>query len=118
MHDRRKKSEVTLDEVFSPRGVAVVGVSNAKLAFAEMVVHALKEALFPAVYPVNPKYEEVLGLPCYPNLGAIPGVVDHVVVNIPAESVLGLLEECSAKGVKSVHFFTAGFGESGYAERA
>jgi len=118
MDDRPKKSEVTLDEVFCPRGVAVVGVSASKLAFAEMVVHALKEAGFPAVYPVNPKYQEVLGLPCYPNIEAIPGVVDHVVVNIPAESVLGLLDECSAKGVKSVHFFTAGFGESGYSERA
>jgi acetyltransferase len=118
MHDQPKKSAVTLDEVFSPQGVAVVGVSTSKLAFAEMVVHALKEAGFPAVYPVNPKYEEVLGLPCYPNIGAIPGVVDHVVVNIPAESALGLLDECAAKGVKSVHFFTAGFGESGYTERA
>lgn len=110
---------VSLDEVFSPRGVAVVGASGApKLSFAEMVVHALKEAEFPAIYPVNPKYTEVLGLRCYPNLLSIPGVVDHVVVNIPAESALELLDQCAAKGVRSVHFFTAGFGESGVTERA
>jgi acyl-CoA synthetase (NDP forming) len=41
-----------------------------------------------------------------------------VVVNIPAESALALLDDCAAKGVRSVHFFTAGFGESGRAERA
>ena len=110
---------VPLDEVFSPRGVAVVGASGAeKLSFAELVVRALEEAEFPAIYPVNPKYREVLGLPCYPSITAIPGVVDHVVVNIPAESVLKLLDECAEKGVRSVHFFTAGFGESGYQERA
>ena len=110
---------VSLDEVFSPRGVAVVGASGApKLSFAEMVVHALKEAGFPAIYPVNPKYTEVLGLRCYPDLVSIPGAVDHVVVSIPAESALELLDQCAAKGVKSVHFFTAGFGESGLTERA
>jgi len=83
-----------------------------------MVGLSLKEAGFPAVYPVNPKYDEIFGLPCYPNLQAIPGVVDHVVVSIPAEAALALLDDCAAKGVKSVHFFTAGFSESGYAERA
>jgi acyl-CoA synthetase (NDP forming) len=40
------------------------------------------------------------------------------VVNIPAESALALLDDCAAKGVRSVHFFTAGFSESGYGERA
>jgi acyl-CoA synthetase (NDP forming) len=108
----------TLDELFCPQGVAVVGVSPLNLAFAELVVHSLKEAKFPAIFPVNPKYKEVLGLPCYASLRDIPGAVDHVIVNIPAESVLKLLDDCAAKRVKSVHFFTAGFGETGDAERA
>jgi acetyltransferase len=116
---RMDVERVSLDEVFSPRGVAVVGASGAqKFSFAEMVVHALKDAGYPAIYPVNPKYTEVLGLRCYPDIVSIPGVVDHVVVNIPAESALELLDQCAAKGVRSVHFFTAGFGESGLAERA
>jgi len=109
----------SLAEIFSPRGVAVVGVSQVdETSFGRGVVLSLKRAGFPAIYPVNPKYTELLGLPCYPSLPAIPGVVDHVVVSIPAESALALLDDCAAKGVKSVHFFTAGFGESGYAERA
>ncbi|MCP4751388.1 MAG: hypothetical protein GY866_10875 [Proteobacteria bacterium] len=115
---RIERKEVTLDEVFSPRGVAVIGVSATNMSFAEMVVHALQTAEFPAIYPVNPKYEEIMGLRCYPSVLDIPGPVDHVVVNIPAESSLALLDECAAKGVKSVHFFTAGFGESGYEDRA
>jgi len=102
-----------LEEIFSPRGVAVVGASPGNLSFAELVVYALKEAKFPAVFPVNPKYKEVLGLPCYASLTDIPGAVDHVIVSIPAESVLKLLDDCAAKRVKSVHFFTAGFGETG-----
>jgi len=107
----------TLDEIFSPRGIAVVGASPSNLSFAELVVHSLKEAKFPAVFPVNPKYKEVLGLPCYPNLTDIPGPVDHVIVSIPAEAVLNLLDDCAAKRVRSVHFFTAGFGETGDAAK-
>ncbi len=113
--DSRK---ITLDEVFSPRGIAVVGVSVNKLGFAEMVVHSLKEARFPAVYPVNPKYSEVFGLPCYSNILDVEGPVDHVIVNIPTGKVLELLDQCAAKGVRSVQFFTAGFGESGLKDRA
>lgn len=113
------QTAVSLDDLFAPRGVAVVGASGpGKLGFSSIVLQALKDAGFPAIYPVNPKYGEVMGLRCYPDLASIPGVVDHVVVNIPAESALALLDECAAKGVRSVHFFTAGFGESGLAERA
>ena len=111
------KSQVSLEEVFSPRGVAIVGVSNSRVNFAEMVLFALIEAEFPNIYPVNPKYEDVQGLPCYPSILDIPGPVDHVVVNIPAEASLKLLDECTEKGVRSVHFFTAGFGESGEKDR-
>ncbi len=108
----------SLEEVFSPRSIAVVGVSGSGRNFASGVLVALKEAGFPRVYPVNPRHAEVLGVTCYPGLLAIPDVVDHVVVSIPAESVLALLDECATKGVRSVHFFTAGFSESGEAERA
>jgi len=119
--DTRNRPEVhgvmpTLDEIFCPRGVAVVGASPLNLSFAELVVHSLKEAKFPAVFPVNPKHKEVMGLPCYANLTDIPGAVDHVIVSIPAGSVLKLLDDCAAKRIKSVHFFTAGFGETGEAE--
>jgi acyl-CoA synthetase (NDP forming) len=107
-----------LDEVFSPRGVAVVGVSAAGRGFANGVLASLIAAGFPAIYPINPRYTEVMGLPCFPSLQSVPGVIDHVVVSIPAESALSLLDDCSAKGVKSVHFFTAGFSESGIEERA
>jgi acyl-CoA synthetase (NDP forming) len=114
-----KTRQPSLAELFSPRGVAVVGASPvAGMSFATHVVQSLKDAEFPAIYPVNPKHAEVLGLPCYPSLRAIPGVVDHVVVSIPAESALALLDDCAAKGVKSVHFFTAGFSETGDTRRA
>lgn len=103
----------SLDEVFAPRGVAVVGASATGGNFATGVLMSLQAAGFPAIYPINPKYSEVLGLPCYASVNDVPGPVDHVVVGIPAEAALSLLDDCAAKGVRSVQFFTAGFSESG-----
>ncbi len=120
----REKKGPGLDKLFSPRGVAVVGASTTKDAvmgaasFPNQAVQVLKEAGFPAVYPVNPKYPEIQGLPCYPDLDSIPGVVDHVIVSIPAEAMLKLLDDCGRKGVRSVQIFTAGFSESGETEGA
>jgi acetyltransferase len=122
MEKQAEAKQISLEEVFTPRGIAVVGASvhslEGGISFGGLVVLSLIQAGFPAVYPINPKYSDILSIPCFPNLLAVPGVVDHVVVNIPAEACLKLLDECAVKGVRSVHFFTAGFGESGYKDRA
>ncbi|HLB28861.1 MAG TPA: CoA-binding protein, partial [Dehalococcoidia bacterium] len=113
-------SAASLDIIFHPRNVAVVGASAAaagstySLGFGTGYISSLKARGFQGpIYPVNPKYREVLGLPCYPSLLAIPGPVDHVVVCIPVARVLELIDDCVRKGVRSVQFFTAGFAEAG-----
>ena len=83
-----------------------------------MFVRALQYMDFPGpIYPINPRAQEVLGLPCYPSLLDVPGPVDHVISSIPASAVLELMDHAAAKGVHSVHFFTAGFRETGEEER-
>lgn len=114
-----KISSFTLDEIFHPRSVAIVGASPDNLmSFAAWAVSSLKEAGFPFIYPVNPRHSEAFGLTCYPSVSAIPGPVDHVIVCIPAVKSLDVLDDCARKGVMSVHFFTAGFSESGEKNRA
>src|SRR3989304_2687973 len=71
----------------------------------------------PSPHPLNPKAQEVLGLRCYPSLLDVPGPVDHVISSIPASGVLELMDHAAAKGVRSVHFFTAGFRETGEKDR-
>jgi len=113
--------QATLDEVFSPRSIAVVGASTAKaknVIFSRFAVECLIDAGFPAIYPVNPNHTELFGLHCYASILDIPGPVDHVIISIPANSALSVLDDCAAKGVKSVHIFTAGFSESGEEDKA
>ncbi len=115
------RGPLALDYVFHPRAVAVVGVSPQQPGFASVgatFVTALKEAGCPAVYPVNPKYQEIEGLKCYASILDIEGPVDHVISSVPARIVPQLVEDCIAKGVKTIHFFTAGFSETGEEEMA
>ncbi len=52
------------------------------------------------IIPVNPKYPEILGEKCYPELAAIPGGADIVDVFRRAESAPGLAREAVAIGAK------------------
>jgi acyl-CoA synthetase (NDP forming) len=109
-----------LDYIFRPRSVAVVGVSAKPRDWGggNMFLAGLQQFGFPgALYPVNPNVDEVRGLRCYPSLSAIPGPVDHVISSIPATGVLPLMDDAAAKGVHSIHFFTAGFRETGEQDR-
>jgi acyl-CoA synthetase (NDP forming) len=101
-----------LEDVLHPKSVAVAGASN--VGSGGRFVTALRELGFKGnIYPVHPKYKEVHGAKCYPSVSDIPGPVDHVISSIPATQVLNLLDDCAKKGVKSIHFFTARFSETG-----
>lgn len=105
-------SFASLDFMFHPRSIAVPGASTQDGPGS--FIAAIKEMGFTGdLYPVNPKAEEIAGLKCYPRLLDIPGHVDHVISSVPLRFVEQLMEECIAKDVKSVHFFTAGFSETG-----
>ena len=105
-------SFAALDYLFHPRSIAVVGASTQDGPGS--FVAALKEMGFAGpLYPVNPKADEIQGLKCYPRLTEIPGDVDHVISSVPLRFVEQLVEDCAAKHVKVLHFFTAGFSETG-----
>jgi acyl-CoA synthetase (NDP forming) len=112
----KKKHPHPLDYIFHPRSVAVAGVSSRQRLWGggEMYVRALQAAEFPGpIYPLNPNAQEVHGLQCYPSLLDVPGPVDYVISSIPWKGVKELVEHAAAKGVRAIHFFTAGFRETG-----
>lgn len=66
-----------------------------------------------ALYPVNPRYTELDGLPTYPTIGDVPGSVDMALVIVPAPLVVSVLEQCAAAGVGAAMVITSGFAERG-----
>jgi acyl-CoA synthetase (NDP forming) len=119
--ETKPEVQPSLDHIFHPRSVAIAGVSTQQPGFAGVgmgFLLSLMELGFPAVYPVNPKYPEIEGLKCYASILDIEDSVDHVISSVPAHIVPKLVDDCIAKPVRSVHFFTAGFRETGDAEMA
>lgn len=100
--------------VFSPRTVAVIGASADLTQIGGRAVQTLLAHGFQGeIYPINPKYAEVAGLRCYPNVRSVPAEVDLAVIAIGAAHVPGILRQCGEKGVHSALIFSAGFAETG-----
>ncbi len=105
---------MSLRRTLDPRSVAVIGASRVETKRGFQSIRTLLEDGFEgAIYPVNPKEESVLGLPCYPSIGAIDGPVDLALITTPARTLPGILEQCADKGVAGAVIIAGGFGEMG-----
>jgi len=109
----------TLEEIFHPQAIAVVGASGDPTTSGyHFTRHLLDYGYRGRIYLVNPNRSEVLGIKAYPSLRDIPGSISYVICCIPAPGVLSLLEDCAQKQVKAVHLFTARFSETGRSQAA
>jgi predicted CoA-binding protein len=89
-------------EFLTHKRVAVTGVSRHPGSHGSNVVYErLKERGYDVV-PVNPNAEEIDGDRCYPDLHAIPGGVEAVVIGTRPERALRTVEECADLGIKDV----------------
>jgi acetyltransferase len=66
-----------------------------------------------AVYPVNPRASEILGLPCYPDIEAVPDPVELAVLMTPAAVCPDVLEACGRRGIRAAIVISGGFREVG-----
>jgi len=99
--------------LFEPRVVAVVGASRRRGRIGAEVFFNLRRSFRGTVVPVNPGADAIDGLPAYPSVSAIPGDVDLVVIVVPAEQVLAVVDDCIAKRVRGLVVISAGFSETG-----
>jgi len=108
-----------MEAVFHPRSVAVVGASTNPDSPGQDYVRSLLDLGYEgAIYPVNPRAPEILGLRAYPSLRDVPGTVDYVISCIAAEGILDVVEECREKKARVLHLFTGRFSETGRREGA
>ena len=104
----------TLDPIFEPKTVAVVGASDAVGSIGRTIVWNLLSSPFGGtVYPVNPNRSSVLGVKAYPRLADLPEAIDLAVVATPSESVPGVIGECVDAGVGGAIVIASGFREVG-----
>ena len=103
-----------LDAIFRPQSVALIGASGTPGKLGYDILYNLINAGFDGpIYPINPKADELLGLPAYQDIGSTPTPADLAVVVIPSRMVTGAIEQCGKAGVKSAIVVTGGFAEAG-----
>ena len=101
-----------LDPFFYPRSIAVVGASQDTTKPSGIILKNLLHGFNGAIYPVNPKYPGLLGIPCFPSVKDIPDNVSLSVCITPTTTIPSLLREHAVKGIHHVIIATAGFGET------
>ncbi|WNV88251.1 acetate--CoA ligase family protein [Umezawaea sp. Da 62-37] len=103
-----------LSALFRPRAIAVLGASGRPgNPFARPLTYLVEHGFAGAVYPVNPGYQTLEGLTCYPSLDDLPGEVDLVLMLVSASEVVRLLPAVARAGAKAAVVFASGFAETG-----
>jgi len=114
-----KSPRESLDAMFSPSSVAVVGATDRPGTVGLTVLQNLLNPAFQGrVYPVNPQRAEILGVKAFKKIGDVPEAVDLIVLATPAATIPGLIGECIAAQAKSAVVISAGFKERGAAGSA
>lgn len=101
-----------LDRFFTPRSVAVIGVSASPGKSGNVVIrNILANGYMEKIYLVNPKGGEILGMPVQPSIASLPEGIDLAIIVLPAKETPQALRECAAKGIKQIVLLAGGFAE-------
>ena len=110
----RPTEKQSLEALFNPDSVAVIGATERPGTVGRTVLHNLLNPAFHGrVYAVNPQRPEVLGAKAYKIVREVPEPIDLAILATPAATIPGLIGECIEIGVKSAVVISAGFREHG-----
>ena len=103
-----------LERFFNPRSIAVIGASQDLITISGQPLHHLVSHYYAGrLYPVNPKYQEILGVKCYASIEALPETPDLALILINSSRAAEMLSACGKKGVRFAIVFSSGYSEVG-----
>lgn len=106
----------SVEQILRPSSIAVVGASDDPGRIGGRPIRILLDRGFEGpVYPVNPKYETVQGLPCFPEIAALPDGVDLYIICLAADAAITAVEQAATRGARAAVIFSGGFAETGAA---
>jgi len=102
-----------LDRLFRPRSVAIVGASDNERRIGGRPLRILRQRGYTGdIYPVNPKYDTVQGIPCHPDIESLPQGIDLYLICVAAEAATDAFERAAAHGAGTAVVFAGGFAET------
>jgi acetyltransferase len=100
--------------MFAPRSIAIIGASRRQGTLGRMFLDAVLQLNFKGkIFPVNPKSSEIEGIPCFPDIAALPETPDLAVILIAKEYVLDTIDSLGEKEIRNIIVISAGFRETG-----
>jgi acetyl coenzyme A synthetase (ADP forming)-like protein len=103
-----------METFFNPPSVAIVGATEKPGSLPGIILKNIMDMGFKGrIYPVNPKYQNVFGLRCFPSLLDIPDAVALTVIAIPAQFVADIMKQQAQKKIQYSIIISAGFREMG-----
>jgi len=103
-----------LDKLFHPRAIALVGASEKAGQVGTALLRNLIQGGFKGrLYPINPKYTQVMNIRAYGSLNDVDDQVDLAIIAVPIDQVPGVVRECSNAGVKTAIIVSVGGKETG-----
>jgi len=103
-----------MEQLFNPRGIAVVGASaNPAAIGGKPISQLLSHGYTGEIIPVNPNRDEVQGLRCYPSIDEVPDGLDLAIVAVPAPVVPLVIEGCGRRGIPYALVLSSGFADAG-----
>ena len=105
---------ITLQEIMSPRSIAIVGASDNKARIGgRPLAHMIEQKFSGGIYPINPNRDTVQGIKAYPSLLDVKEDLDFILIAVPSKVVISVLEEAVIKKAKTALIFSSGFAEIG-----
>ena len=117
MPSEESRKRQSIRRMIEPASIAVVGATPRPQYGGRFLRSVLESQDAVRVYPVNPRYQEILGVPCYPSLADLPESPDLVGVIVPYHQVLPVLKQSADVGAGAAIVVSAGFAERGSQER-
>jgi len=108
-----------LDKIFHPKNVAIVGATKKANKIGNVLMKNFSEGKYRGgIFPVNPKYTQVMGLKCYSSVLEVEKKIDCVIIATPAATVPAIVEQCGKAKAGGVVVLSGGFEEVGQDELA
>src|SRR5688572_3939432 len=102
-----------LDPLLRPRSIAILGASERPSIGRALMESATRLGYDGRLYPINPKYTELLGQRCYASMSELPERPDVVALCVSYTRIVESFRTVADTGADAAVIFDGGFAEHG-----
>ena len=104
----------SLSAMIQPKSIAIIGASpDANKLNGRALFFLKRDGYAGNLYPVNPKYSDIDGVKCYPDVDSLPEAPDMAIVVVSHKLATPIVAALGQKGTKVAIIFSSGYSEVG-----